>query len=100
MNQRLMLTLAVLAGFAGGVLSQYVSPMLVQAQSSPIRVNAQSFNLVDKTGAYIGGIAVDGGGKITVTMRDTESDKSFYIVDPVGGLKNQMDALKNQLLVP
>jgi hypothetical protein len=89
MNQKLILTLAVLAGFAGGVLSQYVSPMLVHAQNSPIRVSAQSFNLVDKTGAYIGGIAIDGAGRIGVTMRDIESGHSIYISDAVGALKNQ-----------
>lgn len=89
MNQKLMLTLAVLAGFAGGVLSQYVSPMLVHAQNSPIRVSAQSFNLVDKTGANIGTIAVDGNGRIGVTMKDIESSASFYISDAVGALKSQ-----------
>jgi hypothetical protein len=89
MNQKLTLTLAVLAGFAGGVLSQYVSPMLVHAQNSPIRVSAQGFNLVDKTGAYIGGVAVDGGGRISVTMKDIESGNSIYLTDAVGALKNQ-----------
>jgi hypothetical protein len=88
MNQKLMLTLAILAGFAGGVLSQYVSPMRVHAQNSPIRVSAQSFELVDKTGAYIGRVAVDGFGKINLTMKDTESGNSFYFADPVGALKN------------
>ena len=88
MNQKLMLTLAVLAGFAGGVLSQYISPMLVHAQNSPIKVSTQSFDLVDKTGAYIGGVAVDGFGKISLTIKDNESGNSFYFADPVGALKN------------
>ena len=87
MSQKLMLTLAVLAGFAGGVLSQYVSPMLVHAQNAPTRVFAQSFNLVDKSGSYIGGVFVDGFGKIRLTVKDSESGNTFYI-DPLGALKN------------
>jgi hypothetical protein len=88
MSQKLMLTFAVVAGFAGGVLSQYVSPMLVHAQNAPTRVFAQSFDLVDKTGAHIGGIAVDGHGRIGVTMKDIESGDTFYMLDAVGALKN------------
>ena len=37
MNQKLLLTLAVFAGFAGGILSQYVAPALIVRATPPWR---------------------------------------------------------------
>jgi hypothetical protein len=70
MNQKSTVVLALAAGFIGGILSQYVSPMMTHAQSSaPVKIEAQSFQLVDQSGAPQGGfIAAD--GRISFFARD------------------------------
>lgn len=56
----LTLTLAVLAGFLGGVLSHSVWPQPVQAQpQTPKEIRAQSFVLEDSNGKTLGTFSID-----------------------------------------
>jgi hypothetical protein len=53
----LSLTLALAAGLAGGILSHYLWPAVVQAQSrpqTPQEIRAQSFVLEDANGRTLG----------------------------------------------
>ena len=84
MNQKLTLTLAVLAGFAGGVLSRYLSPDLVHAQEldKPTKISGQMLSLVDKSGAYVGGFMASEDGRIIFSIRDrSRSDMVFKMYD-------------------
>ena len=76
MNQKVNLTLALLTGLLGGLFSQYVTPALVRAQTpdTPTMVNAQSFNLVDQTGAIQGSFSTM-GGKVFLSVPDRSSGK-------------------------
>ena len=87
MNQKLTVAIAVFAGFAGGVLSQYVSPSPVHAQA-PTKVSAQVLDLVDETGAYLGGFMA-ARGKIFFTLRGSTSDgtMSLHLTDLAEALK-------------
>ena len=87
MNQKLALALAVLAGFVGGILSQYVSPSRVYAQT-PTKVSAQVFDLVDEKGAYLGGFMA-ARGTIFFTLRSNKNDgtASLHFTDLVEALK-------------
>jgi len=58
MNQKLLITLALVAGFAGGLLSSFLAPALVHAQTqAPKEVRAQSFVLVDPDDNVLGTIS-------------------------------------------
>ena len=90
MNPKLTLTLALLAGLLGGLFSQYVTPTLVRAQTldTPAVVNAQSFNLVDQTGA-IQGSFMTMGGKVFLSVPDRSSGKFvLYNYDLVAALRS------------
>ena len=98
MNQKLTLTLAVLAGFAGGVLSQYVSPDLVHAQTlnTPTKISGQMLSLVDKGGAYVGGFMASEDGRIIFSIRDrSRSDMVIKMYDLESKLR-AADALRRQ----
>ena len=82
MKQRLVVSLAVAAGFVGGVLSQYVSPRLVNAQSQASKeVRAQSFVLVDDKGVAYGLFGFDPNGQPILKMID-ENQRTLWSVPP------------------
>ena len=57
MSGRVHLVLALIVGFAGGMLSRYLAPPQVLAQvhtPSPKEIRAQSFVVVDATGTVVG----------------------------------------------
>ena len=55
MNQNLKLSLALAAGLLGGLLSRYIAPTPVLAQTQPQRgIRAQSFILVEDQNNVIG----------------------------------------------
>jgi hypothetical protein len=61
MNKR-NIVLSFAAGLLGGVISHYLSPQLVHAQSqAPREFRAESFVLVNGKGAIIGTLAHEGG---------------------------------------
>ena len=69
MNRKLNLGLSLAAGLLGGILSHYISPALVHAQSQtipPKEITAQSFVLVNEQGTPAGifGFDKDGGASI------------------------------------
>jgi hypothetical protein len=57
MNAKLSVTIALLAGLLGGLLTRYIAPPAAFAQNqAPIvkEIRAQSFTLVDETGGALG----------------------------------------------
>src|SRR5580765_6365143 len=88
MKQRLITPLAVAAGFVGGVLSQYASPRLVNAQSQVLKeLRAQSFVLVDDKGVAYGYFGFDPNGQPILKMID-ENRRTLWSAPPeplVGG---------------
>jgi hypothetical protein len=64
MNQKLNLTIALIAGLIGGALSSKLILTRVHAQSTaPEEIRAQSFVLVDRDGAVLGTFSNDSQGK-------------------------------------
>jgi len=56
------LILSLAAGLAGGLLSHYLSPQLVHAQSQPLReLRAGSFVLVNDNGSVLATLSDEGG---------------------------------------
>ena len=92
MKQRLVITIAVAAGFAGGVLSRYVSPTIVNAQSqAPKELRAQNFVLVDDKGVAYGLFGFDPDGKPILKMID-ENQRTLWSAPPeplVGGHRTE-----------
>jgi hypothetical protein len=57
MFRKLTPVIALTAGLLGGLLSRYIAPAPVHAQApapAPTEIQAQSFTLVDATGAVVG----------------------------------------------
>lgn len=55
MHRKLNLTLALAAGLLGGVLSRYLAPLPVLAQTGPAKeIRAQSFVLIDGNNNVVG----------------------------------------------
>jgi hypothetical protein len=73
MSRKLYFTLALAAGLLGGVLSRYLVPTLVFAQSqarTPREVRAQRFVLVNKQGTAFGLMGFDSNGTPVITLVD------------------------------
>ncbi len=72
MNTRLTVTVSLLAGLLGGLVTRYVTPSVVLAQDkAPItrEVRAQSFTLVDSSDHAIGTFAAEPlAGTVTVLV--------------------------------
>jgi hypothetical protein len=82
MKQKVFLVAALAAGFVGGILSCYVSPMPVQAQAqAPKEVRAQNFIVVDDKGKAFGLFGFDPDGKPILKLVD-ESGKPLWIAPP------------------
>jgi len=82
MKQKLALPLALVAGFAGGALSRYISPEPVQAQAqSPKEIKAQNFVVVDAKGTAFGLFGFDPEGKPILKLVD-ESGKAVWTAPP------------------
>jgi hypothetical protein len=71
MNTKCFVTLALAAGFIGGLTSRYCGPTPVYAQSpaSPPEIRAQKFVLVDENGVAreVFGIEKNGAPEIEIT---------------------------------
>ena len=68
MNRTLILTLALAAGLLGGLLSRYLTPTTVRAQTQsavPKEVRAQRFTLVNEEGTVLGIFGIDSGASIS-----------------------------------
>jgi hypothetical protein len=69
MNRKLNFALALAAGILGGVLSHYLAPIVVLAQSQnapPKEIRAQRFILVDAKGIPRGVFAIETSGMPTI----------------------------------
>ncbi|SPF35687.1 exported hypothetical protein [Candidatus Sulfopaludibacter sp. SbA4] len=71
MNAKFTITLALAAGFLGGLASRYLgpAPVYAQAPASPPEIRAQKFVLVDEAGVARGvfGIETNGAPEIEIT---------------------------------
>jgi hypothetical protein len=73
MNRKMHLGLSLAAGLLGGLLSHYVSPVLVhaaQAAPPPKEVRAQSFLLVNDDGSPAGLFGFDLNGHPNIKLFD------------------------------
>jgi predicted transcriptional regulator len=73
MNRKLNIGLSIAAGLLGGLLSHYISPALVRAQTQaapPKESRAQSFVLVDADGKAAGLFGFDQDGQANVILLD------------------------------
>ena len=70
--KKLNLALALAAGFLGGVLSHYLAPPVVQAESPavPAELRARSFLLVSEKGTVRGTFALDSQGRPALRLFD------------------------------
>jgi hypothetical protein len=77
MNRKLNLTLALAAGLLGGLLSRYLTPTSVLAQPqtpAPRELRAQSFVLVNESGAALGEFAIDHDGMANIKLYDQKAN--------------------------
>ena len=75
MNRRMAWVLALVAGFLGGIASQYTSPALVRAQvrTAPAKIiSAQRFVLVNEQGATSGVFGSDESGNPSIALFDAQ----------------------------
>jgi predicted transcriptional regulator len=73
MNRKLNIGLSIVAGLLGGLLSHYISPGLVHAQTQaepPKEIRAQSFVLVSADGKAAGLFGFDQDGQANVILLD------------------------------
>jgi predicted transcriptional regulator len=73
MNQKLNLGLSLAAGVLGGILSHYIAPKSVLAQSPvapPKEITAQSFVLVNSKGAPFGTFGFEKDGAASIKLFD------------------------------
>jgi hypothetical protein len=74
MNRSLHLAIAAAAGLLGGIVSTYLAPALVHAQTTPpvpAMIAAQRFLLMSDKGQRLGEISVDSSGKSSIRLFDT-----------------------------
>jgi hypothetical protein len=74
MNTKCPLTLALAAGFIGGLTSRYCGPAPVYAQSppSPPEIRAQKFILIDENGVARGVFGIEKNGAPEVEIIDSK----------------------------
>ena len=73
MKSKFTITLALTAGFIGGLASRYLGPAPVYAQAppSPQEIRARKFVLVDETGAARGVFGIEGNGTPIIEAVDS-----------------------------
>ena len=77
------MALALAAGLAGGILSQYIAPALVHAQAQtpmPKEIRAQSFTLVDASGNRVGALTIGQNHRSTIWLQYWDTD---LFIDPL-----------------
>jgi hypothetical protein len=82
MNRTLNLTLALAAGLLGGLLSNYLTPtpVLAQTQSpAPVskEIRAERFTLVNEDGVVLGTFGIDHGVLVNGKLRGNPMIKLF-----------------------
>jgi hypothetical protein len=83
MDTKLVLILSFAAGLTGGIVSQWVTPELVHAQTqapAPKEITAQSFALTDASGNRVGELTVSRNGRPAISL--TYQGKTVFI-DPL-----------------
>lgn len=87
MNKRIVV-IAFAAGVMGGVISHYVSPPLVHAESSPREVRAQSFVLINERGTVVGTFSEE-ADRAVLKLFDAHGEEIWR----AGGKRNGQTAL-------
>ena len=83
MTTKLTMALSLAAGLAGGILSQYIAPALVHAQTQtpmPKEIRAQSFTLVDASGNRVGALTFGQNHRPTIWLKYRDTD---LFIDPL-----------------
>jgi hypothetical protein len=83
--KKLNLALALASGLVGGLVSHYLIPQTVEAQSPapPAKeIRAQSFVLVNESGSVLGKFTVDGGGKPAIRLFDARGREVWSAEGP------------------
>ncbi len=73
MNQKLNIGLSLATGVLGGMLSHYVSPALVHAQTQtaqPKEITAQRFVIVNEAGVPAGVFGIEKDGSASIQLLD------------------------------
>ena len=80
MSNKFTVLLAVVAGFAGGVLSRYASPSPAYAQAPAFQqeVRARKFVLVDENGATRGAFGFETDGTVQIEVTDQKGQLWLY----------------------
>jgi len=103
MNQKLALAVAMAAGFVGGILSQYLSPVLVHAQAqAPKEMRAQNFVLVNEQGVAYGLFGFNPEGEPVMKIID-ERGRTVWSAPPeplVGTPRRQRPFLREPQPLP
>ena len=76
MSTRFTITLALAAGFMGGLATRYLrpTPVYAQAPAAPQEVRAQKFVLVDENGIARGVFGIEVNGTPAIEMIDANGD--------------------------
>jgi len=75
MNTKTTISLAIAAGFLGGIASQSISPIMAHAQAQPPipkEIRAESFVIVDENGLPRGAFGIDKKGFPMVEATDAK----------------------------
>lgn len=83
--KKLNLALALASGLVGGLISNYLAPRTVEAQSPapPVKeIRAQSFVLVNEGGTVLGKFAVDGAGRPAIRLFDAKGREVWIAEGP------------------
>jgi hypothetical protein len=84
--RKLNLALALVSGLVGGVVSHYLAPPSVQAQSpgpAAAEVRARSFLLVNDKGVVVGRFSAEPGGKPAIRLFDASGREIWSAEGPV-----------------
>jgi hypothetical protein len=83
--KKMNLALALASGLVGGVISHYLAPQTVHAEStaSPVsEVRARSFLLVNDKGVVVGRLAAESDGKPAIRLFDSSGREIWSAEGP------------------
>ncbi len=83
--KKLNLALALASGLVGGLVSHYLAPPVVQAQSpapAVLEVRAHSFLLVNEKGQVVGKFSAESNGKPAIRLFDSSGREIWSAEGP------------------
>ena len=106
MNTKFTITLALVAGFIGGLASRYSAPASVHAQAPavPQEIRAHKFVLVDETGVARGVFGIETNGTAEIEISDSKGRVLAPLFDPwmhpSSGISGAINGPKKPTLLP